>query len=315
MYRFIWLPLLWLSGSVYAARGIWYHEVTGGINTFRSSFAPLSAGEARGELGFGGGMGYACHFSRQVSFRTGLEMNSYSGTSYVSTISEASTVGIPKEAWGWQGEVDWFELKATLTDYSVLQSTLYLQVPLLLGYENALTWTENMTWYANGGVKLSYSLFRSSRASAGSLTLFGDFEEEYGYPIYNAEVLGFGTAGYEQQSSPNFGFGCIGYLEVGLKQQLTQQYGLYAGVFGEYSLYSAVGGAATKMFSYIPETSSTSNRFYSIRYTPASHASTNPSRSFYPLSFGITLRFSLDVGGRKAKRRNDRIFELRYLDF
>jgi hypothetical protein len=312
-----------LSANVYnyAAVGVQYHEVTGGISMLRSSLAPLANGEIRGGMGFGGGAGYAYHFNQRMSLRTGLEMNSYSGTSYVNTINESSIVNIPTQEWDWWEAETHFEFQSHVKNYTVQQTSVYLQVPLLFGYEDVMPWVDWVTWYAHGGFKLGYSLFGSSNATVDSMIWSGDFPQALvtmgGNPD-DAESLrtslGLGTySNYSQRQFPNFGFSSAAYLEVGVKQKLVQQYSLYVGIFGEYSLYSAVGSLGRNMYEYEPSAENENASFFNIQYTPASHTSTNGSRTFYPMSFGITVRFSFDT--RRPEPSNNRMLQMRYLDF
>ncbi|MDR0566186.1 MAG: hypothetical protein LBG47_03995 [Prevotellaceae bacterium] len=290
----------------------------------RSSVAPLTGGETRGGMGFGVGAGYAYHLNQQMSLRTGLEVNSYNGTSYVNNIQELSTVNIPSAAWSWKGD-NWFQLNAQITNYTVQQSAVYLHVPLLFGYEDALPWVDWITWYSCGGAKLGYSLSGRSTSKA-DLSLLADFEgTAFDYTIKGDNTeggkvlkdwLGWGDfAGHADRSALNLGFSSVAYLEAGLKQKLAQQYSLYVGIFGEYSLYSSIAGSVSQqMYEYKPlEVADEYNRFYHLQYTPASHTTSNRSRTFYPMSFGITLRVSFDT--RRPEPSNNRMLQMRYLDF
>lgn len=286
----------------------------------RSNLAPISGGEVRGGMGFGAGAGYAYHFNPQMSLRTGLELNSYSGTSYAATINGYSTITIPAE-WDWKLDYS-FDFLSSVKNYSVVQTSLYLQVPLLFGYEDAMPWLDWVTWYAHGGVKLGYSIFGSSKATADSIRLIGNFSEtgsELGNdpnPDEQTEAikkwLALGSYNNStQRTTQSFGFSSAGYLEVGVKQKLMQQYSLYVGIFGEYSMYSAVGVARKDMYEY--EALPSTDTYYKIHYTPASHTSSNQSRTFYPMSFGLTLRLSFDT--KRQEPSNNRMLQMRYLDF
>jgi hypothetical protein len=310
--------LLSANAYNYAAVGVQYHEVTGGINVLRSNLAPLANGEIRGGMGFGGGAGYAYHFNQQMSLRTGLEMNSYSGTSYVSTINGKSIVDIPQE-WGWWERETRFEFLSHIRSYSVLQTSVYLQVPLMFGYEDVMPWVDWVTWYAHGGFKFGYSLFGSSNATADSTKLSGYFPQASVTIDDNYDedglrtLLGLGSySNYSQQQFSSFGFNSAAYLEVGVKQKLVQQYSLYVGIFGEYNLYSIIGSPSENMYEYEPLPEGENGNFFNIHYTPASHTSSNSNRMFYPLSFGITVRLSFDT--RRPDPSNNRMLQMRYLD-
>lgn len=317
-----------LSGSTYSAVGDRYHEVTGGFNIFWSNIAPLTSGETRGALGWGGGVGYAYYINQKMSLRTGLEVNFYRGTSLLSTIADSSTVAIP-DSWDWQKrwdddddvkDADEFTFNYHVAGYSVQHSALYFHIPLLFGYEDKLPWMDWLTWYAHGGFKLGYSIFGNSNAQMDSVKMFGSFPY-YGYQIPSdddplpglADLMGFRTyPGYRQQTSLKLGFSSTFYLEVGVKQKLAQQYSLYVGIFGEYSLYSAtVGSSQENMFRYEPLPGWDDN-LYKIHYTPASQLPKYRSRTLYPMSFGMTVRFSFDT--KRQAPSNSRMLRMRYLD-
>jgi hypothetical protein len=306
------LPLLLLFGSVRAAVGESYHEVTGGFNVLWSSLAPLRNGDARGGIGFGGEAGYIYHLNSQMSLRTGLEVNRYSGSSSLSELKEVSTVLIPED-WLWTGDNS-FELRSHFLGYLVQHSAWYLQIPLLFVYEASLPWTEWLRWYAGGGLKVGYSLTGKSSAKIDSVNIEGFFSYE-GYSIDDIkELLGFGSYLNENRSSSlKLGFSATAYVEVGLKQTLTENYNLYCGIFGEYSLYSAVTNATHPHMYEYRATSPSSGSYYNILYTPASHISGASSRTLYPMAFGVTVRMSFDTS--RAKVSNKRMLQMRYLDF
>lgn len=303
--------LLLLFGSSSAAVGERYHEVTGGYNVFWSSLAPLSNGDARGGIGFGGGAGYSYYLTPQLSLRTGLEVNRYAGSSYLEEIKETSTVPIPEE-WLWRGDKS-FELRSCFSGYRVRQSAWYVQVPLLGFYEAPLPWMEWMSWYAGGGFKLGYSLTGKSSAQVDSINVEGFFSYE-GYSIDDIkELLGFGSYLNERQNATlKLGFSATGYVEVGVKQTLMEHCHLYCGIFGEYSLYSAVTDAANPHIYEYEALPLSDGKYYSIRYTPASHTSGSAGRTFYPMSFGLTVRLSFDT--KPAKVSNKRMLQMRYID-
>jgi hypothetical protein len=263
-------------------------------------------------MGFGGGAGYIYHFNDRISVRTGLNFNRYSGASFIEKRNETSTVIIPEE-WLWLGD-KFFELRSHISGYSVRHSALYVQAPLLFGYEAEMPWAEWLSWYVSGGVELGYSLTGKSSARIDTLSMNGFFDYE-GYPMEDVkQLLGFGSyLGEQPQAALNLGFSAIGYLEVGLKQRLAEHYSIYIGIFGEYSLYSAVaGGIHPRIYEYEAQHPS-SGSYYKLRYTPASHVAGISSKTSYPMAFGVTIRFSFDT--MREKPVNRRMLQMHYLDF
>lgn len=299
-------------GSVRAAVGEAYHEVKGGGSMLWSSLAPLSGGDARNKIGFGGGASYIYHFNNQLSFHSGLEATLYGGNSHLGDISELSTVIIPEE-WLWKGDQS-FELRSHFSSYAVQHSAVYLQMPLLVGYERTLPQMEWLSWYVTGGFRLGLPLWGESSAQMDNITMEGYFDYE-DYPIDDIKnLLGFGSYPSEHRSAAlELGFSATSYLELGLKQKLMEGYNLYIGIFGEYSLYSALGGnTRSHIYEYEALPFSTGS-YYRIRYTPASHVTGTYSRTFYPMAFGITLRFGIEIN--RMKFTNTRMLQMRYMDF
>jgi hypothetical protein len=304
--------LLLLFGNMRAAVGESYHEVTGGFNASWSNSAPLPNGDVRGGIGFGGGAGYIYHFNPQLSLRTGLEVNRYGGSSYLRELKETSTVDIP-DNWFWTGDKS-FELRSHFSGYLVQHAAWYVQIPLLFVYEASLPWTEWLRWYVGGGFKAGYSLAGKSSATIDSIYLEGFFNYE-GYSIDDLKnLLGFGSYLNERRDATlKLGFSATGYVEIGLKQKLADHYHLYCGIFGEYSLYSAVADAANPNMYEYKATPPSSGGYYNIRYTPASHISGASSRTFYPMALGVTVRLSFDT--KREKVSNKRMLQMRYMEF
>ncbi|MDR3188843.1 MAG: hypothetical protein LBT94_06635 [Prevotellaceae bacterium] len=314
LYQFILTGLssLLLFNSVYAAVGDQYHEITGNFNVLRSSLAPLTNGTAYGGMGFGGGAGYAYHFNAHLSFWTGAEVNIYNGNSLVSNISEESKVDVG-DKWEWQTDDKTLNFNTDIKNYNVKQSAMYVQIPLMLGYEGAFPWMDWLKWYTRGGFKVGYSISGTSSASADSAHMSGKSLHYGDYSLEN-EFLGFGAmADCPDASTPlNLGVSGIGYFELGVKQTLASHLGLYIGIFGEYSLYSAISGATSeRIYDYEPQT--VEDGFYKLTYTPASHTTTYQSKKLFPMSFGITLRFSFDT--KRDGNSNNRMLQMRFLDF
>jgi hypothetical protein len=327
MKHFYQLILTVLSSSLllsnaYAAAGDQYHEITGSFNVLRTNLAPLASGDVRGGMGFGGGAGYAYHFNSNVSFWTGVEVNTYNGNSHLSKITEASKFSTNAwEDWDKEKELDF---NADIKNYSVQQSAMYLQLPLMLGVEGSIGGLEWLSWYTRGGFKLGYSISGQSKAVADSVYL-GAKSDFYGVTLGGVPIttedglktlLAFGNYSSfpeDASSALGLGFSSIAYLEVGVKQALASHVGLYIGIFGEYSLYSAISGATSeRMYEYEAQ-SVKGDKLYKLTYTPASHTALYQSKTSFPMSFGITLRFSFDT--KRGEDSNNRMLQMRFLDF
>jgi hypothetical protein len=320
---FVLVSLLW-STSAAAADGR-YHELSGSFNMLTSSLAPIPSQANRFGMGFGGGIGYAYHFNGYVSIRTGIHANYYQSTTGTSEISETSTIDIPDE-WNWgkdftMGEKVSFDFTSKLESYTAQQSVLYLQVPVL--FECASLFP-NLTlgWYAAAGVKVGYSAMGKSDASIQNLATDVKLntagteisDEPKDSPLNKFFGWGLSNVNENVNSKLDLGFSGIGYLEAGFTQQLTSNHTLYAGIFGEYNLYSLFTSTpASVMVEYepLPEAINGDKPYYHLRYNPAAHLSTSGVKLSYFLSVGVTLRIGFAIG-KKAARTNDRLFNIRY---
>jgi hypothetical protein len=218
-----------------------------------------------------------------------------------------------------------YSLNITAANYVAQQSALYLQLPLLVDFENTFTPYGHLGWYASGGVKLGYAVIGSSEANIQSVSATPNYFAENG-EVPAPPFLGFGVTENLKGVNANLDLGFHGlvYLEAGFKQQLTDQYSLYAGFFGEYCFYSATGTSASNMLEHeiLPERYEQTWQqvlpadasAYQYRYKPSANVEGRGVESSYLLSFGITVRISFAFS-TKTQRRNDQLFNIRYFQF
>jgi hypothetical protein len=325
-FVFFLVALLLKSSLTAPAAGRFDHEILGSFNMLRSSIAPVEAENNRWGMGFGGGAGYACHFSPNLSFRTGLNVSYYRSTTGMAGINDSLLTTIPDEL-GWWSELipkpvdnaNDFILYSSMNEYVAQQSALYVQIPLLVEYQSMFQSVKHLGWYVAGGAKLGYAITGHSDADIKDLTTTAKLVYQ-GIMIDEPKELGFGVEVNENVISKlDLGFQAIGYLEVGFKQQLTDKYTLYAGVFGEYCLYSMVGSAAPSMLEYemLPvsvEQLLEGAKAYRFRYNPSANVTGSSVKTSYPLSFGITVRLGFSFS-KRARQRNDQLFNVRYFQF
>jgi hypothetical protein len=329
---FLVVVLLLQSSLTALAAGRFDHEIVGSFNMHRSSIAPVAAGDNRWGMGFGGGGGYACHFSSHLSFRTGLHLNYYQSTTGMTDFLDTYETTFPSEWWELLPnlvDVDPNKLTftSTMNEYVAQQSALSVQIPLLVQYENLFRFVRHLGWYVAGGAKLGYAITGHSDADIYGLTtearptyqntVLGGPEESGGIV-----QLGFGKLGDEKVSAKfALGFQAIGYLELGFTQELTDKYTLYAGVFGEYCLYSMVSSApAPAMLEYKmlpevleeqPEVLVDKVKAYRFLYNPSANVTGASVEPNYLLSFGITVRIGFTFS-KRVRQRNDRLFNILY---
>ncbi|MDR3366531.1 MAG: outer membrane beta-barrel protein [Prevotellaceae bacterium] len=321
--RFVFFALLFWS-NISIAAGRFDHEISGGFNVLSSTLAPVPSENNRMGMGFGGGIGYSCHFTSNLSLRTGLHANYYRSSTGMSGFEDHLLENFPEELdwWGSTPPIPSthpegydYELNIKVEDYVAQQSALYLQLPLLLEFENMFPNLRYLGWYAAGGVKAGYAITGSSSADIRGLSTkeLKTYLWAENVPVNAPEFLGFGIEADDRGIEANLDLGVqlAGYLEAGFKQQLTDKYTLYAGFFGEYCLYNVAGTTASNMLEHeiLPE-----ERNYRFRYNPSANVKGVGIQSSYFLSFGITVRIGFALS-KKVRHRNDQLFNVRYFQF
>ncbi|MDR0566111.1 MAG: outer membrane beta-barrel protein [Prevotellaceae bacterium] len=318
----LFLLLLLLKGSTAIAADRFSHELFGSLNMLSASVAPVSLENNRWGLGFGGGVGYSCHFTSYLSLRTGLHANVYRSTAGMSGYENVSNETFPDE-WGWfenPAEVvdNTFELTSTLDEYVALQSALYLQLPLVAEFEGTFRSLKYLGWYASGGMKLGYAVSGSSNVDIKGLSTKVYLGQEKVGDIKAPPHVGFGLEGVNEnvKAKLELGFQAVGYLEAGFKQLLTDRATLYAGFFGEYCVYNVVGSNASAVLDYtpLPVPANGEATPYRFRFNPAANVKGSSVKMQYPLSFGITVRIGFTFS-KKLRERNDQLFNVRYFQF
>jgi hypothetical protein len=139
-----------------------------------------------------------------------------------------------------------------------------------------------------------------------------------GSPLNKNFGWGLSSVKADVNSKLNLGIHGIAYLEAGFTQQLTPRHTLYAGIFGEYNVYSLATNStsSTTMIEYEPlvEEIIEDKPYYHLRYNPAAQLSVGGAKSTYFLSAGITVRIGF-ILNRRATKRNDRLFNVRYFQY
>lgn len=290
-----------------------------------SSLAPVSSENNRWGMGLGGGLGYSCHFTHSLSLRTGMHVHYYRSTTGMEGINvQSPPMNFPDELEWWgtntspnpDGD---FILDSKLDKYVAQQSAIYIQLPLLVEFESMFPNAVYLGWYAAGGAKVGYALAGYSDADMQGLTTSATLIY-HNIPIEAPKELGFGvTVDESVKAKLDLGLQAVAYLEAGFKQKLTDKYTLYAGIFGEYSLYSITGSAAPTMLEYkmLPVNQSQLEEgasAYQFRYNPSANVTGSNVKTKFPLAFGITVRIGFAFS-KRVRQRNDQLFNVRYFQF
>jgi hypothetical protein len=194
----------------------------------------LSGNKTSGGLGIG--YAFALHpYINQGNIVTGIEMVSYTAVATANNIT-----GSAPNRYSFNGRYEEMYFNSAITGYSEKQSVTYFQIPLMLEFR--MPKFDKHKWYAAAGAKFGF-VFANLSGFSGSYTAKADRLITTGYLPGREETLsdmpdnGFvNVANTSWKGDLDFGFNVSLTAETGLRWALTDQWGIYAGVFADYGL-------------------------------------------------------------------------------
>jgi hypothetical protein len=289
---------MFAAGSIHAQQV--YHEFSIG-----ASFGPngmilnhnreqLNIG-AKPAVGGGLDMEYIVHFSNNWSFILGASVQYYGQNYNISSIFENSPqrTAIP--------QYSDFILKTEVRNYSERYNVLFVQVPVLFGYETS---GEFSRFYLRLGAKFSIPVIKNYDASIEMLKTSGYREQENWTMGDKYPFLGFGTQhNVKIKGKADIGIGADGYFEAGVKVPVRvargKDFNFYAGIFGQINILGNKRGGDNYLVGY----SGNDNRspVVSDHLSPQSITNTRYITQERMFLAGVTIRFSFDFGKRNVK--------------
>jgi hypothetical protein len=218
------------------AQGL-YHELSFGGTTCGNgimqtlTFGSSDAGKIKSKAGAGGGLqiNYALHFNENMSFVTGISAR-YSESSYgFDNIKESSM-----QKWQVRSKEESFMFNAVIEDYKETHRSMYIQVPVLFGYESSHPLAR---WYVNAGLSAQLSVWSKYTSKLGKLSTSG-YSEFCDGPLENYPDLGLSSgSNITVSAKPNMLRVTVnGSIETGAKISIGRGKWIYAGIFGEISV-------------------------------------------------------------------------------
>ncbi len=223
-------------------------------------------------MGLGGkfGLGYHLSFSPQWSVRSGLEMAFYNAETTASSLSNTNLMTSDLDAN--------LDFTYTYTGYKEHVSATFLSIPLMMEFQLQPT----SSFYAAMGVKIAIPITASAKetgtlsTTAYSPTLNIPYSDEPSLGLYTNRKV-------DEKAEPKFNTVFMLAAEAGYKWNLAERWGLYTGVYFDWSINQIGQNAAQNtIVSYTPSTPA------HLAYSSL----VDMAETVRPWSLGITVRFN-----------------------
>jgi hypothetical protein len=197
-------------------------HAAGGLSTL--SYA-TSAGKPSDGYGGSLGLGYTYYYYKNWGAVTGLDVALFTAqTSGVNVWDSYRTV---------DRDLSFFDFRSRVENSREKQTVVYLQIPLMLQYEDMFG--EKYGWYCAAGTKVGFPLKSAYRAGVATLTTSGYYERE-DWEYTDQTFVGFGTFSGEGEGRLDFKIIVLASIETGMKWQFENHWFLYAGVYCDYGV-------------------------------------------------------------------------------
>jgi len=264
--------------------------IHGGFGLSALSYSPTIG---KLENGFGGQFGVSYRlglsmYSSTWSLLMGTEVAFYKASFSLDNLETFSDVryidaGIPNVTGS-------FQFQNTITTYKETQSTMLLQIPLMLQFQ-----TENhnsLDFYFAFGGKFGLPLSGKSKSSATSVKNVGDMK------YYNAtpdeqRFMGFDTFGdVERENKLDFNMAVLASVETGLKLTFDAM-SLYLGIYLDYGLTNIQPKDQKSFIQYNPDNP---RDFFVNSVTESTFMQNNTSSPITEKIIPMTIGFKVKLG-------------------
>lgn len=177
--------------------------------------------------GFGGnaGLGYNYFFSSRFGIGTGLELGFYNAKSTADLLT-ASYQAYDKV------EQENFNFSYNFVGFEEKQSITMFTIPLLVNFQTGV----KNKFYASAGFRIAIPVGKSIEQTATNLLTTGTYA---GFPPFEGDVPESGFVNidnYSASSSVELNTSFMLSLEAGMRWKLTENWGLYTGLYLDYGL-------------------------------------------------------------------------------
>lgn len=256
---------------------------SGGLSALR--YTPANGSTPSYDPGYSFGWDVALFFTKQLAFRTGINMASYNA--HVSFDRQenrypvATPDGLPADSR--------FYLVAEYQQYEEQQEALYVRFPLMVQYRMP---GEKARFYTAAGFQIGLRANATYRIRSGAVTTKGysDYTWQYyeGFPGHNFDTYPNVSA----VGKLDFGVALSGVLETGVIWKINEGSALYTGIFVEYGINDIRKGNPSKeSIVYDSDSSSPGYRYNSILHSQTD--GTPITGKVQPFAVGLRLRWSI----------------------
>jgi hypothetical protein len=174
-------------------------------------------------------IGYSYSLSPKWGIVSGIELVSYS-----SKVNATNITSRKESLYSYDGRSETMFFNSSVNGYEETQKATYLHIPLMAKFR--LPALKSHEWYASAGAKFGFALSGKYESTANSIVTSGEFPET-GLSFNDLPLHGFGTSnGVSWDGDLDFGFNAALSVETGIRWRLSDNWGLYTGVYLDYGL-------------------------------------------------------------------------------
>ena len=274
------------------------HELTvnlgGGLSTLKYN---LESG--KNDLGLGGSLGltYTYFINNQFGIGTGVEANYYQ-----SEYSNNNLIGSYRGIDPQKPSSEYFRLDYEYNEvYKEKQNALFVQIPLMVQFQ---TVGYHKFYVAAGGrvgipVSTKFETDASALESAkGFYSYEHDIDDEPYFNLQNQGFTSYGTPKTDGKLSLKTAY--MASVEVGMKWALNDNFSLYTGLYGDYTLNDVqkTKNKGTVTYNHSGTNSQGVNQDF-LAFNN-SVTSTSTVEKIAPMTFGLKMRLTFGLGDTKV---------------
>lgn len=220
------------------------HEISvwgsGGLSTLKID---TNTGDAKNKAGGSVGIGYSYIINSDWSIGSGLELAFYNGKYSLKEFSDSYNAN--------DGQYD-FVFHTTAKNYREIQNVTYLNIPIMATFQRPVTGNNN--FYVSAGFKFGIPVSKKSTVTNADFNNYG-YYPEWENPIKDDPYfMGFGTfKSTDKKGNLELKTSCMLSLETGMKWRLTDNLGLYTGVYFDYGLNDVKKNSDKRAIQYNTE--------------------------------------------------------------
>jgi hypothetical protein len=235
------------------------------------------------------GLGYTHFFTAGFGFSFGLEAAMHNHSFAAPLFYGGQEIPTPP---GLSGS---FSLSSLYVDFEEKQTSIFLQLPLLLNVQIPLS--SSAFLYLSGGGKYLFPLSSSYKQTIGSVTTTG-YSDYTGQTYSNMPSHGFDTYPNIITSSPlDLKFAFLLALEAGFKWKISPKTYLYAGFYMENGLTPLLNDFSKPLSVYNPESPS----IYQYNSILQSNSYPNPANALKPYATGFKIKLAFGSGKERGR--------------